>query len=86
VNDLLMQLQADFAGIPVLRPQSTETTALGAAYLAGLTAGIWSSIDEVAELWRPERVFEPRLGSAERHRRLREWRRAVERTLGWAAS
>ncbi|GIW12955.1 MAG: glycerol kinase [Tepidiforma sp.] len=84
VNDLLMQLQADFAGIPVLRPESTETTALGAAYLAGLTAGVWSSTDEVAALWRPERVFEPRLGSAERHRRLRDWRRAVERTLGWA--
>lgn len=85
VNDLLMQLQADYAGVPVLRPQSTETTALGAAYLAGLTTGIWSSTDEVAELWHPERVFEPRLGGAERHRRLRDWRRAVERTLGWAS-
>ncbi len=84
VNDLLMQLQADFAGIPVLRPQSTETTALGAAFLAGLEAGIWSGTEEVAELWRPERIFEPRLGSAERHRRLRDWRKAVERTLGWA--
>jgi glycerol kinase len=84
VNDLLMQLQADFAGVPVLRPRSTETTALGAAYLAGLTAGVWSGVDEVADLWRPERVFEPRLGNAERHRRLWEWRRAVGRTLGWA--
>lgn len=85
VNDLLMQMQADFAGVPVLRPVSTETTALGAAYLAGLQAGVWAGSDEVAALWRPEQVFEPRMGSAERHRRLREWRRAVERTLGWAS-
>jgi glycerol kinase len=84
-NNLLMQMQADFAGIPVVRPTSTETTALGAAYIAGLEVGVWSSLDEVAALWRPERVFEPRMGSAERHRKLREWRRAVERTLGWAS-
>ncbi len=83
-NDLLMQTQADFAGIPVLRPTSTETTALGAAYIAGLEVGIWSSREEVGELWRAERVFEPRMGAAERHRHLRQWRRAVERTLGWA--
>ena len=80
-----MQMQADFAGIPVLRPTSTETTGLGAAYIAGLEVGIWSSLEEVGELWRAERVFEPGMGAAERHRRLREWRRAVERTLGWAA-
>ncbi len=85
VNDLLMQLQADVAGVPVLRPRQTETTALGAAYLAGITCGMWANTDEVAALWQPERVFEPRLGAAERHQRLREWRRAVERTLGWAA-
>jgi glycerol kinase len=84
-NNLLMQMQADFAGIPVLRPTSTETTGLGAAYIAGLEVGIWSSLEEVGELWRAERVFEPRMGPAERHTRLRQWRRAVERTLGWAA-
>jgi glycerol kinase len=84
-NNLLMQMQADLAGIPVLRPRSTETTGLGAAYIAGLEVGVWTSLEEVGELWQAERVFEPRMGAAERHRRLREWRRAVERTLGWAA-
>jgi glycerol kinase len=83
-NDLLMQLQADFSGVPVERPLNTETTALGAAYLAGLESGVWSSIDEVAELRQVDRTFEPRLSPAERHSRLAHWRRAVERTLDWA--
>ena len=83
-NDLLMQMQADYSGIPVLRPRNTETTALGAAYLAGLEVGTWASVEEVGSLWRPERVFEPSMGAAERHGHLRHWRRAVERTLGWA--
>jgi len=83
-NNLLMQLQADFAGIPVVRPTQTETTALGAAYLAGLGAGIWSAPEEIAELWRPERTFEPTTSESERDERLGAWRRAVERTLGWA--
>ena len=84
-NDLLMQLQADFLGIPVVRPLSTETTALGAAYLAGLGVGIWQTADEVGELWQAERTFEPSMGADERDARLQHWRRAVERTLGWAA-
>ncbi len=84
-NNLLMQMQADFSGIPVLRPMNTETTAMGAAYLAGLESGVWASRDEVAALWRLDREFLPRMGSAERHHRLSDWRRAVERTLGWAA-
>ncbi len=84
-NDLLMQLQADYTGIPVDRPRNTETTALGAAYLAGLEIGVWASNDEVAALRETERVFEPRIGATERHSRLAHWRRAVERTLGWAA-
>ncbi|MFN8617246.1 MAG: glycerol kinase GlpK [Dehalococcoidia bacterium] len=83
-NDLLMQLQADYAGVPVERPVNIETTALGAAYLAGLEAGVWSSNEEVQELRETERVFEPRLSSAERHSHLANWRRAVERTLAWA--
>lgn len=83
-NDLLMQLQADYAGIPVDRPVNTETTALGAAYLAGLEAGIWASQEEIAALRVTDRVFEPRLSPAERRSRLAGWRRAVERTLGWA--
>ena len=84
-NDLLMQMQADLLGLPVLRPKETETTALGAAYLAGLTAGIWQSTAEVASLWREDRRFEPSIGADERAARLVQWRRAVERTLGWAA-
>jgi glycerol kinase len=84
-NNLLMQLQADFAGIPVLRPENIETTAMGAAYLAGITAGIWQDGEAIASLWRPERVFEPRTSGDERGERLIGWRRAVERTLGWAA-
>jgi len=84
-NDLLMQLQADYSGIPVMRPTNVETTALGAAYLAGLEAGIWASNDEVGELWQAERVFEPRLSPAERGNHLARWRRAVGRTLGWAS-
>jgi glycerol kinase len=85
-NDLLMQMQADFAGIPVVRPRELETTALGAAYLAGLGAGTWSSVEEVAELWTPDRTFEPQIGDDQREGRRMQWRRAVERTLGWAAA
>ncbi len=84
-NDLLMQLQADYSGVIVQRPVNTETTAMGAAYLAGLEAGTWSSNDEIAALWQPDRVFEPGTSSAERHMALKRWRRSVERTLGWAA-
>ena len=83
-NDLLMQLQADYSGIPVERPLNTETTALGAAYLAGLESGIWASNDEILDLREVDRVFEPQISPAERNARLHTWRRAVERTLGWA--
>lgn len=83
-NDLLMQMQADLAGIPVVRPVQTETTALGAAYLAGIQAGLWSDPAEVSALWRVDRVFEPQIGEPERAGRMSDWRRAVERTLGWA--
>ena len=83
-NNLLMQMQADFAGLPVVRPRNIETTAMGAAYLAGIGAGIWSGQEEVAELWQPGDIFEPGLGIFQRRDKLTEWRRAVERTLGWA--
>lgn len=84
-NDLLMQLQADFLGIPVVRPAQIETTALGAAYVAGLGSGAWASVGEVEALWQPEHTFEPAIGANEREGRLSHWRRAVQRTLGWAA-
>lgn len=82
-NDLLMQAQADLIGVPVVRPAVTETTALGAAYLAGLAVGVWSSQDEIAALWRVDRRFTPQMDANERARRLADWRRAVERSRAW---
>jgi glycerol kinase len=84
-NDLLMQIQADLVGVPVVRPRVTETTALGAAYLAGLAVGFWSGEEEIAGLWARDRVFEPRIDRDLAQARLAEWRRAVERSRGWAA-
>jgi len=83
-NDTLMQFQADLLGVPVLRPAVTETTALGAAYLAGLAVGYWGGLDEIAAQWQVERVFEPAMGR-DRVAGLRgNWARAVERSRGWA--
>jgi len=84
-NNLLMQMQADFAGIPVVRPKQTETTALGVAHLAGIGAGIWRDREEVAALREVDRIFEPRIGQGEREARLARWADAVKRSLGWAA-
>jgi glycerol kinase len=83
-NNLLMQMQADFLGVPVVRPQVTETTALGAAYLAGLATGFWSDAQEIASQWRADRRFEPRLAEPERRAKLARWREAVERAKDWA--
>jgi glycerol kinase len=83
-NNLLMQMQADFLGVPVVRPQVTETTALGAAYLAGLATGFWSGADQIAAQWQAERRFEPRLGEPERVAKLARWRDAVDRAKAWA--
>jgi glycerol kinase len=83
-NALLMQFQADLLGVPVVRPQVTETTALGAAYLAGLATGFWASPDEVSRNWKAERVFEPAMSRDEAAQRMREWSRAVERSMQWA--
>jgi glycerol kinase len=79
-NDLLMQFQADLLGVPVVRPKVTETTALGAAYLAGLAVGFWDSQEEIAALWISERRFEPAMGTGQRTALLSQWTRAVERT------
>jgi glycerol kinase len=82
-NSLLVQFQADLLGVPVLRPAVTETTALGAAYLAGLAVGVWKSPEEIAGQWRVERRFEPRMARS-RVAALRErWSRAVERAKNW---
>jgi len=82
-NDLMMQFQADLLGVPVVRPKITETTALGAAYLAGLGTGFWSSEREVAANWRVDRRFEPAMPRAEAAARLTQWSRAVERSRDW---
>ncbi|MEP6558553.1 MAG: FGGY-family carbohydrate kinase, partial [Burkholderiales bacterium] len=77
VNDLLMQFQADLLGIPVLRPVVTETTALGAAWLAGLAHGVYASTDELSTLWRPERQFEPSCSRDHAAELMARWERAV---------
>lgn len=82
-NDFLMQFQADVLGIPVVRPVNTETTAAGAAFLAGLAVGFWSGADELSELWEREKTFEPGMSSQQRERLLSDWRRAVERAGKW---
>jgi glycerol kinase len=83
-NNLLMQMQADFLGVPVVRPKVTETTALGAAYLAGLATLFWSGADEISAQWQVDRRFEPRMTASARQAKLARWREAVERSKGWA--
>lgn len=82
-NELLMQFQADILGIPVVRPKIIETTALGAAYAAGLAVGFWSSRDELTALWSEDRRWEPTMDEVDRDRRLRVWKKAVTRTFDW---
>jgi len=84
VMDLLCQFQADLLGVPVLRPVVRETTAMGAGFLAGLGAGVWSSTGELAEGWRLDRRFEPSVSGATRERLQARWREAVGRSLSWA--
>jgi glycerol kinase len=84
-SNLLMQIQADLLGVPVVRPRITETTALGAAYLAGLAVGFWKDEAEIASMWSRDRVFEPTLSRGEAAARLARWKRAVERAREWAA-
>lgn len=82
-NDLLMQFQADILNVPVVRPIVTETTALGAAYLAGLAVGYWSSQQEITAQWKMDKRFEPGMSADEREHRLHTWHRAVERAQAW---
>ena len=82
-DELLMQFQADILGIPVVRPVVVETTALGAAYAAGLAVGFWSGLDDIRANWREGHRWEPRMDATERGRRLAEWKKAVSRTLDW---
>jgi glycerol kinase len=81
INDLLMQFQADLLGIPVVRPAVTETTALGAAYLAGLATGVYQSTDELSHLWRSERRFLPTLAPERAQELMERWEQAVRQTV-----
>ena len=83
-NDFLMQTQSDFSCSPVKRPQCVETTAMGAAYLAGLAVGYWKTKEEVLKNWAIDRSFEPEIADEERKQRIRGWKKAVRCSYGWA--
>ncbi len=85
-NDLLMQFQADLLGVAVVRPKVLETTALGAAYLAGLTVNLWRSREEIAAHWKLERRFEPTMEHAEAQEKMARWRDAIGRSRNWASA
>lgn len=82
-NELLMQFQSDILGVPVVRPKVAETTALGAAYAAGLATGFWSSIEDLRENWQIDRTWSPQMDGDQRQSLYRYWKKAVERTFGW---
>jgi glycerol kinase len=82
-NELLMQFQADVLGVPVIRPEVTETTALGAAYAAGLATGFWADQDELKERWAEDKRWEPQMDEADREKEYARWKKAVQRSLDW---
>jgi len=82
-NNTLMQFQADILGVPVVRPVVAETTALGAAYAAGLATGVWGSLDELRQNWQEDSRWTPNMDDAERDRQLRNWKKAVTKTFDW---
>jgi glycerol kinase len=84
VNELLMQFQADILDVPVVRPKVVETTALGAAYAAGLATGVWSGPDELARNWSVDHRWTPAMPANERERLYGAWKKAVARSLDWA--
>ncbi len=83
MNELLMQFQADMAGVPVVRPKMTETTALGAAYAAGLAVGYWNDLTDLSQNWGIAKIWEPQLSTDQRAALMRGWQKAVERSFGW---
>jgi glycerol kinase len=83
-NNLLLQMQANMLGVPVIRPKIVETTALGAAYLGGLACGLWSSTDQIASLWQEDKRFEPQWSDTERAIKRTRWQQAVERAKSWS--
>lgn len=82
-NKLLLQIQADLLQMPVVRPKVLETTALGAAMLAGLAAGVWRGLDELGSIWKVDRVFEPRISADQAGELRAQWRRALQRSRDW---
>ena len=84
VNETLMQFQADILGVPVIRPKVAETTALGAAYAAGLATGFWKEIEDLRENWVEDKRWEPKMSDADREKAYHFWKKAVERTFDWA--
>src|SRR4030095_7427331 len=83
-NNLLLQVQADITGVPVVRPEVTETTALARAYLAGLATRFWDGLEEITDLWRAERRFEPSMQASQRDELIARWHKAVEGSRSWA--
>ena len=83
-NNYLVQTQSDISGAPVLRPQCVETTAMGAAYLAGLAVGYWTDLDEIRRNWAVDRNFTPKISQEEREKRVKGWKKAVRCTMEWA--
>ena len=83
-NDFLMQVQADIINAPVNRPSCVETTAMGAAYLAGLAVGYWKSKEDVVKNWAIDRAFQPSISEEERRAKVRGWEKAVKYSYGWA--
>ena len=82
-NELLMQFQADVLNVPVIRPAVTETSALGAAYAAGLAVGYWSDAEELKRNWHVDKTWQPQMTTTERGTGIVEWKKAVARTFGW---
>jgi glycerol kinase len=82
-NELLMQFQADVLGVPVVRPKVTETTALGAAFAAGLAVGFWSDLDDLRARWSEDRRWQPEMDEREREREYAQWKKAVTRSFDW---
>jgi glycerol kinase len=82
-NELLMQFQSDILGVPVIRPTVAETTALGAAYAAGMAVGFWSTFDELRANWGQDKAWTPKMGEAEREALYTGWKKAVTRTFDW---
>jgi len=84
VNDQLMQFQSDLLNTKVIRPDVTETTALGAAYLAGLATGFWKDVEEVRQNWKANKTFEPTMDDTQRRTLRKDWQRAVKAAQAWA--